>query len=344
MTHKALWAAVALTGWLGAAPAHAEPSEPSAYENMLSGLAAYDQKHYAEAAELLSSALAEYPLPTVAYYAGQAYENQGKLLEAANMYRRAEGLSPSGAGKDLLTQKKAQQDASEALGRLDARIPALTVTVQSASPENVSVTLDGAPLAAESLGQPQPINPGAHELVGRCREEPSEPAVAVTLVEGQKQAFDLSVACQPLAPVEPQPPPPKPAAPPPPPPRTAPEPRGNSLKSTAGTAGWIGLGVGGAAVTLWAVTGLVALNKKGGLRDDGCTEQLDCDARLRSRVDSYNRLRDVSAVGFWVGVPLLAAGAGALWWSKTPDEPAPDRAGMTAWVGLGQAGVRGRFY
>jgi hypothetical protein len=304
--------------------AYAQGSAANDEEQMVAGLKAFADGDFERAAALLSEDLQSHPWPTVAYYAGQAQEKLGKLVEAAELYRRAAELEAPGTGRDRELEQAAKQKARGQLSELEPRIPRLVLKIDRPSSEGVSVTLDGVQVPASSLGQPLPLNPGGHELVVQCSEGEAATTQAVALEESQNR--ELALCPEPAS-----------AAHVLLPPSGSPQQQPSS-RSLLPVAGWIGVGVGGAALLTSGITTALAIDKHGGLK---CDAQSYCTPAAETR--SYNSLKSWATWTFWLGVPVAAAGAGALWWSGRHEEQAPMREGMTAWVGLGSAGVTGRF-
>lgn len=303
----------------------ADPRSQS--DTMVDGLQAYDKGQHGLAAQLLREDLKSNPWPTSAYYAGHSLEQLNKLVEAAELYQQALDLvPPAGTEEYEEMQKRAQENAEQRLTEVKERIPRLTLRLDGASPEQVTVTVDDAAVPASSLGQSMPMNPGRHQVVGRCGHEVVEPP-PVTLAERQREELVLRFECGRPKPL------PKPMAPP--------EPERRSSATTGRTLGWVAVGAGSTGVALWAVTGVMGLVKLRSLRDEGCDENSHCYPSQEKGVDSYKSLRTGSTMGFYVGLPLLAAGVGTLVWTSPRRERGAQS--VTAWVGPGSAGVSGRF-
>jgi hypothetical protein len=294
---------------------------------MTAGLEAYEKGQYELAARLLREDLKNNPWPTSAYYAGVALEQVGKLVEAAELYQEALDLVlPVGEEEYEQMQKRAQGEAKQRLAQVKGRIPHLTLRLEGASPEQVTVTVDDASVPPSFLSQPLPLNPGSHQVVGRCGQEVVKPP-PVTLAERQREKLVLRFECGRPAPS------PKPMAPP--------EPEKSSGASTGRTFGWVAIGVGSAGVAFGAVTGAMGLVKLGRLKDEGCDDNGHCFASQREDVDRYKLLRTWSTVGLYVGVPLIAAGVGLLVWTSPRQEQGTGS--VAAWIGPGSAGLSGRF-
>jgi hypothetical protein len=321
------------------ANALAEGSSTTPSDKMASGLEAYEKGQYEAAAQLLRDDLKSNPWPTSAYYAGQSLEHLGKLVQAAELYQQALDLvPPAGTAEYDQIQKRAQEDARQRLAEIKERIPRLTLRLEGASSERVTVTVDGTSVPTSSLDEPLRLNPGSHQVVGRCGEEVVEPP-AVKLAEKQQDELVLRFQCErPTPAAAPAPtststPKAAPVAPPPP--------EQGSGASTGRTLGWVAVGVGSAGVALWGVTGVMGWLKLRTLKDEGCDQNSHCYPSQEDGVGKYKLLRTLSTAGFYVGVPLLAVGVGTL--VLTHRSQQSDAGAVTAWVGPGSAGISGRF-
>jgi hypothetical protein len=305
----------------------AEEGPKSQSDTMTQGLEAYEKGQYELAARLLREDLKSNPWPTSAYYAGAALEQLGKLVEAAELYQEAIDLVlPTGTEEYQVMQKRAQEDARRRLAQIRKRIPHLVLQLEGASPEQVTVTVDDAEVPASTLSQPVPLDPGSHQVVGRCGQEVVK-LPPVTLAERQRQKLVLRFQCGRPAP--------SPAS------KAPAQADKGSSGSTGRTLGWVAVGVGSAGVAFGAVTGAMGLVKLRRLKDEGCDDGGHCYPSQREDVDSYQSLRTWSTVGFYVGVPLIAAGVGILVWASPHQEQGAGS--VTAWLGPGSAGLSGRF-
>jgi hypothetical protein len=307
-------------------------------ERMAEGLKAFDEGKYESAAKLLLEDLKSNPWPSSAYYAGLSLEKLGRLLEAAKLYRKALDLElPTDPIEVTQMQKRAQQKAKEQLAEVNKRIPTLTLHVEGAPPAKVAVTVDDVLLPVSSLAKPRPLDPGSHRVEGRCGDEVVRPP-AVKLDEGAEQELVLEFECD-----KPKPVAASKAPPPPEPPKAEPEVESSSKTSTVRTLGWIAVGAGSAGVALGVTAGAVGLVRLNSLRDEGCDESSHCYPSQQEDVDSYQLLRTLSTVGFYVGVPLLGVGTGTLLWTSGRGEGGAETASVSAWVGPGSVGLSGRF-
>lgn len=266
-----------------------------------SGVEAYQAGDYESASEKLEKAYVVLRVPSLGLWSARALVKRGKLVEASGRYLEVTTLEVSGGDVDV--QKQAQADAKIELDLLGPRIPSLTVRLENAEPHEVTVMLDVRPLATPLIGEPLSLNPGRHTLEARRGSELQ--AAEVTLAEEQHETVVLKFA-PPVAPVVEEPPV-APAQLPLPP--TPPPPLERERWNGQTTVGWITLGAGAAGLGVGALTGLLALQKKGLLDDECVDNRCENDAGPRAdRVNSYNNLRTFSSIGFIAGGALVIGG------------------------------------
>ena len=97
--------------------------------------------------------------------------------------------------------------------------------------------------------------------------------------------------------------------------------------------------MGGASLLASGVTAVAGES----IRADACNERNECPWDKKDDYDTYESLRTWSTVTFYAGLPVLAAGVGALVWDRYQQAHAPKDQGVTAWVGFGSVGLSGRF-
>jgi hypothetical protein len=83
------------------------------------------------------------------------------------------------------------------------------------------------------------------------------------------------------------------------------------------------------------------MSKRNSLEGDGTCVDGKCPTSASGDVDSVNSLRTISTVGFAVGVVGLGAGVALL--LAAPPSSESEKAAVRPWVGLGAAGMAGRF-
>ena len=223
--------------------------------------------------------------------------------------------------------------AKKELAALEPRVPHLRIELAPGAPEGAQVSLDAAPA---SLGVDVPADPGQHVVeVTAPGREPRR--YEVKLAEGTNASLQVEPGTT-LGVAAPPPPDEPPAGP----------------MSSRRTLGFVIGGVGIAGLGVGAVTGILALGKKGDV-EDACPDPDECTPAGVKLADSGRTLSIVSTVAFALGA--AGAGVGAylvLTGGDEPDDSASTarglrRPGPTAKVsagvlpGGGGLSVRGTF-
>jgi hypothetical protein len=215
------------------------------------------------------------------------------------------------AGVDL-RDKGDLKGATELAGKLEARIPKVRVTVTGVTGGDAAVVqLDGATVTA---GAEVAVNPGKHTVVATHVGQ-ADVRRDVDVVEGATADVALAFTAARAAPV-----PEKPQAPP-----------------SRGVL-WAGLAVTGAGLVLGAPTGAVALSKASEVKSRCPMPHCPAEA---SAIDASKLMGNLSTAGFAI------AGAGAIVTIVggviAARKPAAKDAQVMPWVGVGSAGLAGRF-
>ena len=252
----------------------------------LAGVEAYQGGSYDVASEKLERAYGLMNVPSLGLWSARALAKRSLLVEAANRYYEVASLQvPEG---DAAVQHQAQLDAQAELEQLRPQIPRLVLRVTAADTSELSLSLDGQPLPSSMLGKPRLVNPGPHRVQARLGAE--QRSSQVTLLLGKEASVVLDFS-------QPAPDRETPAKPPNPSPAA-----GAGQRTLA----WISLGAGGVGVALGGVMAGLALGKRSELKDAGCGTT--CPHEKQADVDSLDRLRVVSSVGFIAGGVLAGAG------------------------------------
>ena len=348
MKHAILRCGLVLASLLMGTPTWAadEALVSTAREVAKQGLIAYDAGRYEEAADKLIRAYDVVKVPTLALYGGRSLQKLGKLIEAAELFLEATQLEPSGATREA--QLEAQLEASREREALLPRIPRLLFQLEGATIEEVTIEVDSVALPQALVHEPRLVNPGEH-LVRAMRED-EEVSESVRVDEAEQKTVILRFP-------EPAPKPapvakpaaesqaakntePAPSLAPTMPSRSAQVDYAPADGGPLRTLGIAGLGLGAVGIMAGSIAGLLVLTQKKQLDDEGCDEYGRCYWDQHERVDQYNRMRNVSTLGFVVGGVGLAAGVTLL---VAAPEPQPTSAGVRPWVGIGQVGLDGRF-
>jgi len=323
------------------------------------GMTAYKAGRYAEALDKLQRAYSAVKVPSLGLWTARSLERTGRLVEAADRYLEVTRLAAEAGDEEL--QRAAVNAAAKERRELMPRIPTLQVRVQGRTRESVEVTLDGASVPPDRLGVAQRVNPGQHQVTGVSGQQ--RLVESVTLAEGDRRSVVLSFsadrgAAPGVAPAPAPPPPqanPVAATPPPtapvasaPPPATqsgssAEEETGMASRGAARTQrtfGWVGIALAGSGVVIGSLAGSLMLLNKRELDDGDCLDRV-CGPAEHDRVTEYNIERTISTVAFVVaGVGLVG---GTLLLVTAPAIDDDSEPAVAAWVGVGSAGVAGRF-
>ncbi len=292
------------------------------------GQAALDAKDFATAADRFGRANSIIVAPTLQLGLATALVGQGRLLEAQETLNRAVRAGAPAGAPDVWVA--ALEDARVLLASIEPRLGAVTIKVTGAS--DPTVTLDDRPVPAAALDVRRPANPGTR--VVRATAPGKLAAVAsVEIPEGQHVTVELALRADPNASAATVPSGEE-AAPP-----TASEAKTEGRGDTQRLLGWIGLGVGGAGLAAGSIFGMMAIAKRSELVD-ACPGG-DCPSGKKSALDSYRSTGTLSTVGFVVGA--VGAGAGLALLLTAPSADAKEEVSVAPWIGVGSAGVVGRF-
>lgn len=297
------------------APAVDEATRSSARELGEQGNALFAAGDFAAALEKYERANTLVPVPTLGVRIARCLVALGRLVEASERYLAVQraGLPPS----PLPVHQRALEEAKIERDALLPRIPALVVTV---SPAGAEVTVDGAAVPAALLGEKRMVDPGRRVVVAKLGE--ATRSIEVDVAEGALIPVHVGLDGAP------RPPGPRPAGPD--------DPAASEGGSPWPIVGWSAVGVGGALAVVGVVTGLVAMGQRSDL-EASCGADLACAPAFHDDASAYNGLRTASAVTFFAGLGVAAAGVTILL-----VDPG-DRSDTALRVGPGRVGVAGRF-
>ena len=227
---------------------------------------------------------------------GDCYERLGRTASAYSQYQQAASLAA--AAKD------ARRSTAEE--RVAAVEPHLARVVVALAPGAVSVTVrrNGEILARETMGKPEPVDPGRYTF------EAAEPGkTAWSLAREIPAGSTITIEVPALAPISIS------ALPAPPPiPEATSSPR-RAIALALGGVGLLGVGVG-------AVFGVKALSNHAASKADGhCDAQNFCDdAGFKLRSDAQD---DASISTVTLALGAGAAVAGVVLWITAPSSAKP---------------------
>lgn len=309
------------------------------------GQAAYEKQRWAEALDLFTRAESLVHSPVHLLYKARSLAQLGQLVKAREAYLAVTRDDSNSTSPAVV---KAREDAAKEVAQIEPRLANLTVKVEGPGAAEANVDMDGVKVPIALVGVARPADPGQHTLQATANGAAADPQV-VTLKEGG--AATVTLVLKPVAGGAPVAPPPtaEPAASPPM--TTAAAADTNSAAQSGGnglrTASYVSFGVGAVGLVMGTVFALKAKSKY----NDGnalCNGHDPCelssaDAAQREQLGKDgDSAKTLSIVGFAVGGVGVAAGATLFILSgKKQSEPA--HAGVHPWIGLGSAGLSGRF-
>ncbi|HEX4476168.1 MAG TPA: hypothetical protein VH142_13875 [Polyangiaceae bacterium] len=350
---RARWwvlSAALLYGLAIASPAVAQSDEArsGARAAATEGAQAFTEHRWADAIDLFTRAESLVHSPVHLLYMARSFEKLNALVKAREAYIKI-------ANEDLPANspqpfKDAKANAQKELEALDPRMPYVSVVVQGAGPKPVIVTMDAVQVPPALLGVPRPVDPGDHRF--EATAEGMDSAVSsVAVREGRSETVVLTLhasanavpeAVAPATPTAPLAVSPTPLVP------TAPPPEADQSHPLPPLM-WVGFGVGAVGLGLGTVFALQAKSKT----DDGngkCDQAGPdgqknwCNASEGAAASSLygdaRTDRTIAIVGFVAGGIGVATGVTML---ILASQHKKETAGVVPWVGLGSAGMSGRF-
>ena len=332
--------------------AQSDEQRAAARELATSGLDAFKAGKYDQALESFTKAESLFhALPHLLFIA-RSHAKLGQYVSAREAYLKViKEVLPSNAPQ---AARDAQSNASSEIANIEPKIGRVTISVAGKEQlKNLVVTLDGTPISAVLIGSPMPIDPGDHVIEGVATGMRGKTTVGVAAGQRQEVALKLDVdasAVPPVAAVVPvtaaaQPgptPPPEtpPAAQPAPPPADTSHGGTNGLRIGS----YVAFGVGAVGIA-GGIAFMLQSSSKRSDADKLCTlPNGGCDLALKPQVDSLdsdaNHARALGVAGFVLGAAGIGAGVTLFVLSAKHSEKT---ASIAPWVGVGSAGVRGKF-
>ncbi len=322
---------------LGASQARADEPTPAdratARTLAQEGYVALRDKKYAVAADRFARALALVHAPTLLRDLARAQVGLGKLVDAHENYSR---IIREGVARDAPQPwQQALADAKAEIVNIPPRLPWITITVTG--PSEPTVTIDGVPIAAASLGVKRPADPGRHEIRASAAGYYTAKKT-ITLEEGETGSITLELEeAPPDAPPEPEEPTPQPAIA-----GTGPAWRTPAIITA--------FAVSGAGIAFGSVTGLMAISKH--TKVETACGGIRCPAGEEKPVQNFRTTAALSTIGFAAGgfgavtglvllfvKPQAAAGSTG----KAASQQARPGLQWSPLVGLNNVGVEGTF-
>jgi tetratricopeptide (TPR) repeat protein len=149
---------VGLSALPSVAEAQSAADTAAARQLATEGIKAFQAGDSAAALEKLERAQALYDAPVHLLYIARAQAKLGKLVEAAETYRRL--VRTELKRNDPRAFRDAVASGQDELDELEPRVPTLRIDVEPESISDLEVLLDGQPVPAAALGIDRPANPG----------------------------------------------------------------------------------------------------------------------------------------------------------------------------------------
>jgi hypothetical protein len=281
----------------GARPARAEAGTAQAQFDY--GLAEMEGGRYATACPALAESYRLDPHPGVLFTLAECENKAGRLASALTHYDAYLDLFVHMSDAEKARQRGRDRISLAQRDRLRLEVPELAIALPATAPSGTSVTRDGTPLAAPSLGVPAPVDPGEHVVAARTPDGVVHEE-RVTLSRGEHRSVSIDLWRRPPAP----PPPPsfgEASAPngalaPALKSALAPDPSPSPLRTWA----WIAAAVGATGLAVGAGAGAAVMADKSTI-DANCHPDKTCNAQGLSAARSASTLGVVSDVGFALG-------------------------------------------
>ena len=236
---------------------------------------------------------------------------------------------------------EARDEAEKLAEQLKPRIPTVILRVNNVPRGTVLVvSIDGARIPQAAIGERRMVDPGKHELSARIEGTTNEAKEAIDLTESESREVTLTLPGSSDLPPLPTatatatvPPPPTVTAPPPQPP----PPRDDGSARLVG----LGFGIGAVSAVISTLTYLYHLDLKSDLDSDPRCRNKVCLPAAENDIEQMKTAGTIATVTFVIAVGGGLLGVIGLAMRKSTPDPAT--AQVRPWIGLGSAGVSGRF-
>lgn len=261
-------------------------------------------------------------VPTTGYLLGRSQVDLGMLVEARDTLLAVTRMPPQPGENE--TYALARTESQKLADEIEPKIPSIKLTItgtqEGATP---SVTIDGQPISAPTIGVPRKHNPGAHVIVVTVGATTKKTNVELAEGETREITIDVSTPATEPPPVEEAPKPETPSAP-----RTSP---------------LVYAGFGGAAVfgIVGAITGGLAFSKASSAKD--ACDGTRCPPSTHDDIASSKTFGTVSTVAFALTGVGLAVGLYGLFSAPSSPKADANAAGLTLHLGAASVGLSGHF-
>jgi hypothetical protein len=263
-------------------------------------------------------------VPTTGFEVASTQAALGQLVEARETLARVLSSQPKPGEPPQF--KEARGKAQSLDESLAGRIPTLVVSLNHAPP-GVTVVIDGVPLPGTLIGLPARANPGHHVIIANGKTE--EGKQEIDLREGERKEITIELVSRGVDH------------------ETITQETPTGAKDTtahggggARTAGFVVLGVGGAALVTAGITGVLTFTTQSDLAQK-CPNHI-CGPESHDELAMGNTLGLVSTISF-IGAGVLATAGIIMVIVGKPSAPKEEHARVVPWIGPGSAGLSGTF-
>ncbi|MBW2528042.1 MAG: hypothetical protein JRI23_27925 [Deltaproteobacteria bacterium] len=243
---------------------------------------------YGAALEKFAAADELVPAPTLKLRIARCLDKLDRMLEAAATYRSV--IETELDRRAPAVHRKARKDAVPELAALREQIPTVRVIVKGPGAETAAVTIDGESLPADALGKKHELDPGTYVIEAERLDDGAVEKRQIVLSREQHEEVILRL----------------PSDKTPGPTRTPEVALADDDGAAWRLAGWIAVGVGGAALSVGSAVGVVVLVEEQDLLERCADRQCPPDAH--DDAEQFDTLRIVSTVGLVAGGVGVAAG------------------------------------
>ncbi|HEX8793221.1 MAG TPA: hypothetical protein VF765_19895 [Polyangiaceae bacterium] len=275
-----------------ASGAHAQRSTAQAQFDY--GLAEMEAGRFASGCPALADSYRIDPHPGVLFTLAECENKWGRIASAFTHYEAYLDLFAHMSDEQKAHQRGRDRIAASQRDALRPVLPQLTIALPATAPSGTTVTRDGDPVGAPSLGVALPVDPGEHVLVAKTPDGVRH-ETRVTIERGQRRSVVLDLTAPPTptpTPTSTSTPTPTPTPTPPP----TPTPTNNPVRTWA----WIAGGIGLAGIAVGSIAGAVVMSDASTIHSQ-CQSDLSCSPSGLNAASQSRTFGVLSDVGFAVG-------------------------------------------
>lgn len=174
--------ALAIIAMLLAAPSAALADDALARQHFRKGVDLYDKKQYDAALEAFRAAYAEKPSPGIKQNIALCLKGLGQPVKAASAFDEALAEGADTLKPDV--RAAIEKELAE-LSKIVATVHIVVISSTDKKPiENVTVSVDGAPLAPDALRRPVRLEPGIHVFTAHADGLADPPQKKLSILAG----------------------------------------------------------------------------------------------------------------------------------------------------------------